>query len=68
MMRAIGVGANSLAVSRLYGRLIDCMMVDPADSQDAKAIEREGIEAVESPILMRNLEDEARLAREVMTA
>jgi LPPG:FO 2-phospho-L-lactate transferase len=68
MMRAIGVEANSLAVSRLYGRLVDCMIVDPADSQDAKVIEREGIEAVESPILMRNLGDEARLAREVMTA
>jgi LPPG:FO 2-phospho-L-lactate transferase len=66
MMRAIGVEANSLAVSRLYKGLVDCMLIDQADAKDAEAIGREGMQAVVGPILMKNLEDERQLAREVM--
>ena len=68
LMRAIGLESNSLAVSRLYSGLVDCMMVDPADAHYAGAMGAEGVRAVAGSILMRTPEDEARLAREVLGA
>ncbi len=66
LMKAIGLEANSLAVSRLYKGLIDCMMIDPTDSNQAEAIEGEGVRAAVGSILMRTPDDEARLARDVL--
>jgi LPPG:FO 2-phospho-L-lactate transferase len=66
MMRAIGAEADSLAVARLYKGLIDCIMIDQADAHDSDAIEKEGMEALPGPILMRSPEEERQLAREVM--
>jgi LPPG:FO 2-phospho-L-lactate transferase len=68
LMRAIGLESNSLAVSKLYSGLIDCMMVDPADGHYAEAMGGLGVRAAVGSILMRTPEDEARLARDVLSA
>ena len=68
LMRAIGLESNSLAVSKLYRGLIDCMMVDPADGHYAEAMGGAGVRAAVGSILMRTPEDEARLALEVLNA
>ena len=68
LMRAIGLEPSSLAVSRLYRGVVDCMIIDASDSAEAEAIEREGIRAVPASIVMRTTDDESRLAREVLKA
>ena len=68
LMRAIGLEPSSLAVSKLYRGLIDCMMVDPADAHYAEAMRAEGARAVVGSILMRTPADEVQLAREVLSA
>jgi len=68
LMRAIGLEPSSLAVSKLYRGLIDCMMVDPADAHYSEAMRAEGARAVLGSILMRTPADEVQLAREVLSA
>jgi LPPG:FO 2-phospho-L-lactate transferase len=68
LLKAIGLEPSSLAVSKLYRGLIDCMLVDPADAHYAEAMRGEGVRAVLGSIIMKTAADEVQLARDVLSA
>lgn len=67
-MRAIGAEPNSASVAKIYSGLADVLLVDPSDHPLSGAIGDAGMKAESSSILMRNFEDERRLARAVLEA
>ncbi len=68
MMRAIGAEVSSGGIAGLYRGLFDCMIIDKADQAEAGSMEREGTEVIAWPTLMRDREDEVRLANGVIEA
>jgi LPPG:FO 2-phospho-L-lactate transferase len=67
MMRELGVVPSAVAVSAHYGSLLDGLIIDRADARLAGPIEAAGTAVHLAPILMRNADDEARLAEEVLS-
>ena len=68
MMQAIGARPDSTSVARLYRGLIDSMVIDRADEAETSALQGEGVQAVKGSILMKDREDESRLAKLVLEA
>jgi len=68
MMQAIGAEPNSTSVARLYKGLIDSLVIDNADEAEVSALQSEGVRAVKGSILMKDREDERRLAKMVLEA
>lgn len=61
IMRELGLGTKPASVAQQYAGLIDGLMVD---SVDIEAVD--GVAVCATDTLMRNAEDQARLAREVL--
>ncbi|MDG6926421.1 MAG: 2-phospho-L-lactate transferase [Nitrososphaerota archaeon] len=68
MLKAIGAGTDSSSVAGLYRGLVDVMVLDAADETRRRDIERHGIRAVSSSILMNDFESERRVARQALVA
>ena len=66
MFAELGLPASNLGIAQHYHGLIDGLVIDPADRDDAKAIAKTGIKVFSTPSLMRNLADKIRLARDVV--
>ena len=68
MMRGLGLDSNSASVAKLYSGLVDVMLIDASDVSQRGEIEKEGMKPIATSILMKDLEDEWRLAKSVLEA
>lgn len=64
IMRELGHQTSCLGIAEFYRGLIDYLVIDRSDSGRIPDIERLGMRAVASDIMMRDLDDRCRLARE----
>jgi LPPG:FO 2-phospho-L-lactate transferase len=64
IMRELGQQPSCLSVAEFYRGLVDAILIDKSDAVHAPAIEQLGMRAVVSDIMMRDLDDRQRLARE----
>jgi LPPG:FO 2-phospho-L-lactate transferase len=68
LMAELGERADVAAIARHYRGLIDCLVIDQADADEAAKVEAEGARAVIVPAIMRTPADRAELARAVLAA
>jgi LPPG:FO 2-phospho-L-lactate transferase len=68
LMLAKGLEPTSEGVARLYEGLIDAIVVDGSDRDQADAIEKLGVSCQFTSTLMKTREDEVRLAKVAMEA
>jgi LPPG:FO 2-phospho-L-lactate transferase len=66
MLASLGHESSALGVARLYEGLVERFVIDEADAALAPAIETLGMAVSVLPTVMRDDEDRARLARELM--
>jgi LPPG:FO 2-phospho-L-lactate transferase len=62
-MKAIGEKSDSTSVARLYAGIADALLIEASDSAQKGDIRAQGVEPVETSILMKDLEGERRLAK-----
>lgn len=62
MMRELGLGSDALAIARFYAGLIDGLIVDEQDADQARPIEDLGINVLVAPTVMTSLDDRIALA------
>jgi LPPG:FO 2-phospho-L-lactate transferase len=62
MMTELGLGSDALAIARFYIGLIDGLVIDRADADQAVPIEALGIRALVAPTVMTSFEDRVALA------
>lgn len=67
MMASLGLRADAVGVAGQYRDILDRLVIDHADAGLTDEIAVLGIEAATSDILMKSLEDKARLAGEVVS-
>jgi LPPG:FO 2-phospho-L-lactate transferase len=68
LMAELGAGADVAAIARHYRGLIDCLVIDEADTAEAAKVEAEGVRAAIAPAIMRSQADRAALARATLAA
>ena len=68
MLATLGHEVSSLGVARIYAGLIDILVIDNADADQAAAIEALGIRTVVTNTIMGGPEDRERLASELLDA
>ena len=68
LMTAKRLRPSSEGVARLYKGVVDALIVDESDRDQAIAIEKEGVSCHFTSTLMRSREDEVRLAKVAMEA
>ncbi|MFT4040143.1 MAG: 2-phospho-L-lactate transferase [Thermomicrobiales bacterium] len=66
MLRTLGHEVSALGVARIYGDLIDGLVIDHADAELAPAIEALGTRVLATNSIMGDPEDRERFAREVL--
>jgi len=66
MMFSLGHEPSARGVARMYGGLVDGMVVDRADGGERPDVEGLGMEVLVTGTVMRDAADRARLAREVL--
>ena len=66
MMSELGFGSDVTAIARFYKGLIDGLVVDEVDADQAAGIEGTGIKALVAPTVMRDLDDRVALADKVL--
>ena len=62
MMGELGLGSDALAIARFYIGLIDGLIIDEQDADQARGVEELGIRALVAPTVMTSLEDRIALA------
>jgi len=65
-MRGLGREASAYGVAELYADFLDTFIIDSADADEKKRIERLGVKVKVTNTLMKSMEDKARLARVVL--
>jgi LPPG:FO 2-phospho-L-lactate transferase len=68
MLRELGHEVSVVGVARLYAGIASTLVVDEADADLAGAVEREGLECVVVPTVMKGRAEAAALARIVVGA
>ncbi|MGE0227124.1 MAG: 2-phospho-L-lactate transferase [Dehalococcoidia bacterium] len=68
MLAALGHEVSTLAVARLYARLVDTFVLDAVDAGQAPAIEALGLRVCVTDTMMTSVERRAALARAVLEA
>ncbi len=68
LMRAVGVRPDSVGVASGYSSFLDTLLVDRSDSRLASGVERLGVACVRTRTRIAGRLDEARLARELLSA
>jgi LPPG:FO 2-phospho-L-lactate transferase len=63
MMRGLGMEVSAVGVARAYADFLDVLVIDNQDADLATAVEAEGVRAVVTDTIMRNLEVKTALAR-----
>lgn len=66
MLAAAGLRCDSLGIADCYDGLIDRLLIDTRDAADAPALRRRGLTVQVADTLMRNDNDKARLARDLL--
>ena len=66
MLASTGRASSASGVSRIYSGLVDAMVIDHADKDEAAEIEALGMRAFVTDAVMSDEPDRARLAREVL--
>jgi LPPG:FO 2-phospho-L-lactate transferase len=66
MMRELGLGSDALAIARFYAGLIDGLIIDEQDADQAGSIAELGIAALVAPTVMTSLEDRIAMAGAVL--
>ena len=64
IMRELGHEPSCLSIAKFYHGLIDFLIIDRSDFMHASAIRQLGIRPILSDIMMRDLDDRCRIARE----
>jgi LPPG:FO 2-phospho-L-lactate transferase len=62
MMSELGLGSDALAIARFYAGLVDGLIIDQQDADQARQIEALGLRALVAPTVMTSLEDRIALA------
>jgi LPPG:FO 2-phospho-L-lactate transferase len=62
MMAELGLGTDALAIARFYAGLIDGLIIDQTDAEQAGPIEELGIATLVAPTVMNDLDDRIALA------
>jgi LPPG:FO 2-phospho-L-lactate transferase len=62
MMSELGLGSDALAIARFYAGLVDGLIIDRADADQAASIEELGIRALVAPTVMTSFDDRVALA------
>lgn len=65
MMRELGIQPSAKAVAEHYGSLLDGFVIDEQDADEATAILNLGVNVLVTATVMRSVDDQVRLAREV---
>ncbi len=68
IMRALGHGTDSVAVSKMYARIIDRILIDESDVRMKGKIEELGVRCLATGTTMNNYAQERRLARFLIEA
>lgn len=68
IMRALGHGTDSVAVSKMYARIIDRILIDESDVRMKGKIEELGVRCLATGTTMNNYAQERRLARFLVEA
>ncbi|MEM6824229.1 MAG: 2-phospho-L-lactate transferase [Pseudomonadota bacterium] len=66
MMRALGFRVDAVGVAEFYAGLADTILIDSADEALSAEVERTGVRAIATDIMMPELEDKRRLASEIL--
>lgn len=66
MLHSLGHEVSATGVARIYGGLVDGMVIDRADEGERSAIEGLGMEVLATDAVMHDPPDRARLADEVL--
>jgi LPPG:FO 2-phospho-L-lactate transferase len=66
MLDTLGYEVSATGVARIYEALVDGMVVDGIDAGERAGIEALGMQVLTTDAVMRDAEDRARLAREVL--
>ncbi|MEM9204940.1 MAG: 2-phospho-L-lactate transferase [Pseudomonadota bacterium] len=66
MMKTLGHRTDALGVAALYADILDQFLIDHADENLASEIDAMGPRAICADIMMRDRDDKARLAREII--
>ena len=66
MMTALGLRADAVGVAEHYAGLVDRLYIDHADAALTSQIEQNGMRCAVAPIVMKDLDDKARLARQLL--
>ena len=63
MMRGLGMEVSAVGVARAYADFLDVLVIDNQDADLAAAVEQEGVRAVVTDTIMRDLEVKRQLAQ-----
>jgi LPPG:FO 2-phospho-L-lactate transferase len=63
MMRGLGMEVSAVGVARAYSDFLDALVIDQQDADLAGAVEAEGVRAVVTDTIMRNLDVKRALAQ-----
>jgi LPPG:FO 2-phospho-L-lactate transferase len=66
MMAEFGQEVSSAGVAQGYQGIVDMLVIDNADRDEASRVEACGIRALVTTTIMQSVEDKVRLAREVL--
>jgi LPPG:FO 2-phospho-L-lactate transferase len=66
MIRELGMEPTTLELVKIYGDLVDAWIIDDADSADVAKVEAAGVRCFAAATIMHGVEEQARLAREVL--
>jgi LPPG:FO 2-phospho-L-lactate transferase len=66
MMTELGLGSDAVAIARFYAGLIDGLIIDRADADQAAPIEALGSRALVAPTVMTSFDDRVALAGMVL--
>lgn len=66
MMRELQMPTSALAVAQYYGDLLDGVVIDKSDADQADAIRDLGLAVEVAPTVMKSLQDRTSLAEQVL--
>jgi len=63
MMRGLGMEVSAVGVARAYADFLDVLVIDQQDADLAAGVEAEGVKAIVTDTIMRDLDVKRALAR-----
>ena len=66
MIEELGLAPTTLELAKLYGDLVDAWVIDEVDAAEVTAVERAGVRCIATATVMRDSQDQVRLAHRVL--